>query len=115
MNIQVSTDNHIIGSNELTNHLQTSLSNQLKRFEAAITRIEVHLSESKAGKRCQIEARISNRPPVVIGHDAETLHGAIKAAVDKIQRSLESMVGKMGDRKSSKELFKELPPENETE
>lgn len=111
MKIQVNTDNHISGSDELIRHLQVSLSNKLKRYDMAITRIEIHLSESKEGKRSQIEARISNRTPIVVGHSADTLHLAIKTTIEKLLRSLDSMIGKMADRKSSKDFFKEGPLE----
>lgn len=115
MNIQVNTDNNISGSDELIKHLEDSLSTKLKRYDIAITRIEVHLSQSKEGKRCQIEARISSRPSVIVSYSAGTLHLAMKTAIEKLLRSLDSMIGKMADRKSSKELFKEESLEIETD
>lgn len=49
MIIQVNHDNHIEGSSELTQMVQALLRDQLARFSAQITRIEVHFSDDKMG------------------------------------------------------------------
>jgi len=113
MNIQVNTDHNIEGSAELNNYIQNSLSEAFDRFSGAITRIEVHLSDENAGKtgendkRCLLEARVSHHQPIVVSHHADTIHEAIETASHKLLRSLDTMVGKLTDRTSAKDLFVE--------
>jgi ribosomal subunit interface protein len=112
MNIQVNTDHNITGSEELNNHVKTSLTEHFDRFKSAITRIEVHLSDVNAGKtaandkRCLLEARIANRQPIVVSHNADSIHQAIDSAAEKLLRSLDTMVGKLEDRTSPRDLLK---------
>jgi ribosomal subunit interface protein len=113
MNIQVNTDHNIEGSAELNSYIESNLSEHFDRFKGAITRIEVHLSDENAGKvaskdkRCLLEARIANHQPIVVSHHADTIHQAIEAASDKLLRSLDTMVGKLTDRTSAKDLLQE--------
>lgn len=121
MNIQVNTDHNIQGSEELNTYVRSSLTDHFDRFKTALTRIEVHLSDENAGKtsandkRCLLEARVSNHQPVVVSHHADTIHQAIEGASDKLLRSLNTMVGKMSDRTSPKDLIVEAPVETEEE
>ena len=121
MNIQVNTDHNIKGSAELNAYVTNSLSESFARFKLAITRIEVHLSDENAGKtagndkRCLLEARISNHQPVVVSHHADTIHQAIDRASEKLLRALDTMVGKLTDRSSPKNLLEETETENEGE
>ncbi len=113
MQIQVRTDNHIEGSQELINYVESSLTENFKRFLGAITRLEVHFSDINAGKegpedkRCLIEARLANRQPMAVSHQAETIHQAFDGASDKLERSLNSLIGKLTDRTSIKDLLVE--------
>ena len=121
MNIQVNTDHNIEGSAELNSYVQDNLSEHFDRYKGAITRIEVHLSDENAGKvsskdkRCLLEARIANHQPIVVSHHADTIHQAIEAACDKLLRSLDTMVGKLTDRTSPKDLYVETPVSNDDE
>lgn len=104
MNIEVNTDRNIEGSAELESYLESSLTDRLERYKAALTRVVVHLSDENAGKtsaddkRCLLEARLSNRQPVAVSHHADTIHQAIDGATDKLLRSLDSAIGKTKDR-----------------
>ncbi len=119
MNIQVNTDHNIKGSAELNAYVTNSLSESFARFKVAITRIEVHLSDENAGKtagndkRCLLEARVSNHQPIVVSHHAETIHQAIDRASEKLLRALDTMVGKLTDRSSPKNLSPEAEMEAE--
>lgn len=121
MNIQVNTDHNIKGSAELNAYVSNSLSESFGRFKNAITRIEVHLSDENAGKtatndkRCLLEARIANHQPVVVSHHADTIHQAIDRASEKLLRALDTMVGKLTDRSSPKDLVGEPATELESE
>ncbi|MBA2405617.1 MAG: HPF/RaiA family ribosome-associated protein [Bdellovibrionales bacterium] len=115
MNIQVNTDHNIEGSAELNNYVTGTLSEAFERFNGAITRIEVHLSDENAGKtsandkRCLLEARISHHTPIVVSHHADTIHQAIEGASDKLLHSLDKMVGKLTNHTSPKDLLNEEP------
>lgn len=111
MNIQVNCDHNIKGGQDLNAFVESSLTEAFDRFNRAITRIEVHLSDENAGKtggndkKCLLEARVSNYAPVVVSHHADSLHEAIEGATTKLMRSLDDMVGKMTDHNSSHKDF----------
>lgn len=110
MNIQVNTDHNIAGSAELNCYIEASLAGVLERFKIAITRIEVHLSDENASKtggmdkRCLLEARISHHQPIVVSHHDTSIHQAIETASEKLLRAIESMTGRLTDRKGIKEM-----------
>jgi ribosome-associated translation inhibitor RaiA len=105
MKIQVHTDSSIEGSAGLTQYVESVVSDTLGRFGEQITRVEVHLRDVNgpkvAGddKRCLIEARLAGRQPTVVTHDAPSVNAAIDSAVAKMERSLDSLLGKLGHRK----------------
>jgi len=104
MHIQVNTDNNIEGREELATQVEAVVEEALSRFSRQITRVEVHLSDEnshKSGqndKRCMMEARLENRRPTAVTHQAATLDQAINGAADKLQRSIESTLGRLRDR-----------------
>ena len=101
MKIQINTDNHITGREKLANEAEVAVANALGRFAGQITRVEVHLSDEnshKGGerdKRCAMEARIEGRQPVAVTHEADTITQAINGAAAKLERSLDSTLGKL--------------------
>lgn len=121
MNIQVNTDHNIDGSEELNQYIKGILADVFERYNGAITRIEVHLSDENAGKtsekdkRCLLEARVSHHQPIVVSHHADSIHEAIQTAADKLLRSLDTMVGKSIDRTSPRSLLAENVTEVEEE
>lgn len=121
MNIQVNTDRNIEGSAGLESYVESSLSERLDRYKTTLTRIEVHLSDTNAGKtaaddkRCLLEARIANRQPIVVSHNADTIHQAFDGATDKLLRSLDSMVGKAKDKTTIRDFNTETENEMQDE
>ena len=119
MNIQVNTDRNIEGNAGLEKYIESALTERFERYKAALTRIEVHLSDINAGKtsaddkRCLLEARVSNRQPIVVSHQADTVHQAFDGATDKLLRSLDSMVGKSKDRSSINDFIVDTDSEDE--
>jgi ribosome-associated translation inhibitor RaiA len=121
MQVQVNTDNNIVGREALTTWVEGEVRDKLGRFGEHLTRIEVHLGDNtsnKAGvddKRCMIEARPAGRPPVAVHHQASRLDDAFAGACDKIRRSLDSTLGKLKDhhldRHSIRGADGELPSE----
>ncbi len=103
MHIEISTDNNISGSDGFTAHIKGLVQSSLIHFATQITRVEVHLSDSNAGKtgpddkHCMIEARLEGRQPTAVTHIAATLDQAVKGAADKMKRSLESTLGRLRD------------------
>jgi ribosome-associated translation inhibitor RaiA len=100
MRIQLNTDNSIRGDDALRDEVQGVVGSALDRFGERVTRVEVHLNDvnsMKGGgddKRCMLEARLSGREPIAVTHTAPSLDLALDGALDKLVRSLESVVGK---------------------
>ena len=71
-----------------------------------ITRVEVHLSDENSNKkigtgddkRCLLEARLTSRQPIAVSHQAATLEQAIDGAAKKMRHSLETVLGRLGNR-----------------
>jgi len=103
MQIQVNTDHNIEGREKLTAHVASVVESALSRFKDRITRVEVHLSDQngdKSGlgdKRCMMEARLEGRQPTAVTHDAATLDQAVDGAADRIERLIESTLGRLQD------------------
>jgi ribosome-associated translation inhibitor RaiA len=105
MQVQVNTDNHVRGSDDLTKRVTDSVEAALGRFREHLTRVEVHLGDEngrKGGqgdKRCAMEARPSGRQPVAVIHHADTLDEAIDGAAEQLARLLDSTFGRLHDHK----------------
>jgi len=103
MQIQVSTDHNIEGTETFIHHVQAELMIALSGFNAHVTRVEVHFSDEdgpKTGgldKRCLLEVRTAHHQPVALGHTGETLEQALQGAAQKMHRLLESTLGRAHD------------------
>lgn len=101
MIIQVNTDNHIEGKEELNTYITTLFNEKLERFDSYLTRIEVHLSDANAGKsgaddkKCNIEARLENMEPIFASAQSDELSKAIHEGLQKIKRAIERQVDKV--------------------
>lgn len=101
MLIQVNTDNHITGRQQLVSDVETVVEEALSHFSSHITRVEVHLTDvnsRKTGpndKRCLMEARVEGHPPVAVSHQDDTLTQAMVGAADKLQSTLEHTLGRL--------------------
>jgi ribosome-associated translation inhibitor RaiA len=76
----------------------------LSRFSDRITRVEVHLSDENSDKkrgnddmRCMMEARLEKRQPIAVTHQAATLDQAVDGAADKLNKMIESALGRRID------------------
>ena len=100
MQIQIHTDNHIEGRETLTTWAAEEVKNALSRHTGHITRVEVHLSEEnghkggQSDKRCAMEARVEGRPPLAVTNHADNLHQAVTGAADKLNRLIDSSLGR---------------------
>lgn len=110
MHIQVNTDDNIEGRQALTEQVEASIRNGLSRFAHQITRVEVHLSDQNAQKggsadlRCLLEVRPNGQEPVAVAHQGGTLLEASAGAVQKMQRRMQSRLGKQGNAKGGQSL-----------
>ena len=108
MNIQVNTDNHIQGSEELTRQVEGVVEGSLGRFGEWITRVEVQLSDENSrsksrdnDKRCVMEARPAGRQPVSVSHQGATVDQALKGSAKKLARLLDDTKGRLDDPKGN--------------
>jgi len=110
MHIQINTDDNIVGGETLVDRVKAEVATALERFRDQITRVEVHLSDVNAGKsgsadkRCLIEARPTGRQPIAVSDQAATVEEAVAAAAGKMQRALESAMGKLSARKGGESI-----------
>ncbi len=103
MHVQVNTDGRIQGGESLAREVEVMLREALGRFADRITRLEVHLSDvnslkSGEDKRCVLEARLAGLDPVAASDQAATLRQAIDGASSKLERGLDSALGRLGKR-----------------
>ena len=113
MKIQLNTDTHIEGTEALTVKVNNIIKKALVRFEEHITRIEVHLNNSKNGQigqhdyRCMLEARLEGRKPLAVTEHAASIEQAVHGASQKLEHMLGSTLGRLYDRSSRKDIMSE--------
>jgi histidinol phosphatase-like PHP family hydrolase len=113
LKIQLNTDAHIEGTEALAAKVNTIIKIALARFEEHITRIEVHLNDSKNGQigqhdyRCMLEARLEGRKPLAVTEHAASIEQAVQGATQKLDHLLGSTLGRLYDRSSRKDIMSE--------
>ena len=101
MFVQVSTDNQIVSDAEANARLEERVRTKLKRFEARLTHVEVHVADangSKGGdgdKKVTLEARANGHAPIAVHAEAARVDTAITLAADQAVRALEHALGKL--------------------
>lgn len=102
---QINTDSNIEGHDELVQQVEAVVRGALDRFSEQITRVEVHLSDENSDKkfgtddkRCLLEARLAGLQLIAVSHQAATLEQAVDGAAEKLKRSLDSTLGRLGNR-----------------
>lgn len=95
MLIQFNTDNHLRTHQELVPELEAQLQSALAQFATQLTRVEVYLQDTNAGKsgakdkRCTLETRMSGYDPIAVSHEAASLAAAFNGAQEKLLRVLD--------------------------
>lgn len=90
MQIQINTDNHVEGTEQLIAASKALISDKLGRFNAQITRVEVHFSDENGGKegvndkRCLLEARLAGMEPIAVSDQANQPEQALHHALNKL-------------------------------
>jgi len=101
MTIQINTDKHINGSQELSTYIENLVKTNLQRFDDKLTRVELHLSDENGGKsgaddkRCVLEGRLEGIPALAVTHDADTIHKAVDGATQKMKKAIEAKLGRL--------------------
>jgi ribosome-associated translation inhibitor RaiA len=102
MQIQVSTDNHVVGSAELTRQVEAVMENALSHLGDRVTRVEVYLSDENSSqksaendKRCVMEARLAGLQPIVVSQQGPLLDQAIDGAAAKLEKTLKRTLGRL--------------------
>lgn len=83
-------------------HLRKEVEEALRRFAQQLTRVDVYVKDQNAekggrDKRCTIEARPRGLEPVAAEADGTTAGDAVIGAAKKLQRQLDSLLGKRAD------------------
>ena len=104
MQIQINTDHNIAGHEALGAHVRSVVESTLSRNSNHVTRVEVHLSDENSYrggqdcKRCMMEARLEGHQPIAVTNDAATLDEAVNGAAGKLDRLIESTLGRLAAR-----------------
>jgi ribosome-associated translation inhibitor RaiA len=105
MQIQFNSDRNIEGDEAMARFVESVVQGALDRFSEQVTRVEVHVRDENSNKkggsddiRCLMEARLGGRQPVAVSHNAATVEEAVDGAAGKLQRSLESTLGRLSQR-----------------
>jgi len=103
MQIQFNTDKNVILNEEQIASSISLISEELSRFSAQITRLEIHLSDEDGNKdgyndkRCLVEARLEGMKPIAVTDQSNTHEKALFGALDKLKTSLETITGRLND------------------
>ena len=114
MQIQVNSNRSIAIGESFERWATDELNASFGRFKDVITRIEVHMSDENGDrpgiddKRCVIEARLANREPVAVNHQAANQDEAFRGASDKLKRLIEHTLGKMRDHRGRESIRHDL-------
>ena len=99
MIIQFKTDKTINGDERHQSHFKSLIEEELKRYQSRITRFEVHNSDENRKKegindfRCLLEVRLKDKQPIAVTNQADKLETAVVGAIDKLEISLERILG----------------------
>jgi ribosome-associated translation inhibitor RaiA len=103
MQIEVTTDNHITGSNGLNQHVRSTIEGAMERFGDRVTWVEVHLGDENSHKAggawCGIHAKLAGIDTVNVNADSGTIDQALDAATDKLLKVIDRTLGKKEDPK----------------
>ena len=109
MQVILNTDHSLAATDELSARAEADVAAAIDRFSDRVTRVEVHLNDENSGKggpadkRCMMEARVRGHPPLAVTASAETVDVAMAAAADKLNHALDSLLGRLEDRRAATE------------
>ena len=101
MQILINTDKNVTAGENFSAELSEMVEKGLNRFASHVTRVEMHIGDEnghKSGqndKRCMLEVRPEGMKPIAVTSHGDTYQQAVRAAVDKMKGSLDSIIGKL--------------------
>jgi len=101
MQIQIRHDENLKGDKH--GWIAATVEDALERYGAQITTVEVHLADEDGPKnsdgaiRCSLEVRAAGFKPLAATAHADEVGLAVEAALGKITRLLESLLGRVRD------------------
>ncbi|RKG29597.1 HPF/RaiA family ribosome-associated protein [Acinetobacter tianfuensis] len=119
MNIEIRTDKNIQNSERLITYIRAELNQEFQRHSERITHFSVHLSDENGDKggdddiKCMIEARLAGVKPVVVNNRGHNVDTAIHGAIDRLKRSLEHVIEKKDNPRSSQPVLADSDEEGE--
>jgi len=102
MRVQVNSDKTITVDSRVISFVESEVNRSLGRFNARLTSVEVHLSDVNSykrgsqDKRCIVEARPAGFPPQAVTMAAARVDAAVRGALSKMRRLLDSTFGRAG-------------------
>jgi len=103
--VQVHTSSDVEGGERLSTEVEALVESAVGRFADRISRVQVHLGDQNSGvkgggndKRCMMEARIDGAAPVAVTELAATIEQALNGAADKLERTIDSHLGRQRDK-----------------
>jgi hypothetical protein len=100
--IQINSDKNVSVDWRVESFVTDEVNSAFMRFADRLTRVEVYLSDlngPKFGindKRCRVVVRPEGRRPLTTSNTTSTIKAAVKGALTKMQSSLDTHFGRMG-------------------
>lgn len=107
MQVLVKTDNVIRGSENLNSSVEATVVEALRKFGEQVITVHVHLKDvnshkkGEGDKHCTMEARLAGIQPIVVHQDADTVDAAVDGCAEKLWKTIDRHIGKMGDHKGN--------------
>lgn len=104
MQIQINSDKNVKTEERHEVHFTSLIDEALKKFKSHITRVEVYLKDENGDKpgpddmSCVLEARMEGKQPIAVTSKADTVEQALKSAITKLKKSLDTTLGKIQNR-----------------
>jgi hypothetical protein len=98
--VHIHTDNQVKSDADANARLEERVRSKLRRFEARLTSVEIHVEDvngakgGEADKRVSLEMRPAGRDPVAVHAEAPRVETAIAQAADKAARALDHALGR---------------------
>jgi len=112
MEIQVHTDHHVAGDQELISFVTSEVMTGLGPCAARVMSVHVHLAEESGARkgppdlRCLVEARPSGHAPLAVTHRASTKDAAVRGAVGDMRAVLERMFRRLDSQHAGAESIR---------
>jgi len=105
MQFQFNSDNTIHGSEGLAAVVEEIARARLRRIEARLKPVEVHVGDVNGArdagddKRCSVETRPTGLAPISATETASSIEAAVAGATDKVLAAFDRQIGKRTTRK----------------